>query len=116
MKPEVAAQTILSVGMVGLSGAAETRSGRDTRQPNRVLANAIARNNAEWWPGAGEVRLAAAQHERAEVETIFVDKTEVGEARGQRRPRDVDFTLDVLLESRDKRVDVLRDECGVRAD
>src|SRR5215831_21092604 len=103
MKPEVAAQTILSVGMVGLSGAAETRSGRDTRQQNRVLANAIARNNAEWWPGAGKVRLAAAKHERAEVETIFVDKTEIGEARRQGGPGDVDFTPDVLLQSASKR-------------
>src|SRR5215510_7570586 len=97
-------------------GGRATRSGWDTRQQNRVLANAIAGNNAEWWPGAGKIRLAAAKHERAEVETILVDKTEIGEARRQGGPRDVDFALDFLLQSASKRVDVLCDECGVRAD
>jgi len=48
-------------------------SGGDTGQPNRVLANAFAGNDAEWWPGAGKVRLAAAKHERAEVEPILVN-------------------------------------------
>src|SRR5262245_29444813 len=70
-------------------GGRTTRLGCDTRQPNRVLANAIAGNNAEWWPGAGKVGLTAAKHERAEVETIFVDKTEIGEARRHDGPRDV---------------------------
>src|SRR3977135_2619597 len=91
-------------------------SGWDTRQPNRVLANMIAGNDAETWAGASKVRLATAKHEGAKVETILVDKTEVGEARRQGGPRDVDLTLDVLLQFAHKRVDVLPDECGVRAD
>ena len=45
-------------------------------------------------------------------ETIFVDKTEIGEARRQGGPRHVDFALDALLQSANKRVDVLCDECG----
>src|SRR5262249_37330434 len=92
------------------------RSGWDTRQPNRVLANTIAGDNAEWWPWAGKVRLSAAKYERAEVQTIFVDKTEIGEAPRQGGPRDVDLTVDVLLQPANERVNVLRDECGVRAD
>ena len=56
------------------------RGGWDTRHANRVLADAIAGNDAEWWPGAGKVRLTAAKHERAEVETIFVDETESSSA------------------------------------
>jgi len=32
--------------------------------------------DAERWPGAGKVRFAAAKHERAEAETIFVNDTE----------------------------------------
>src|SRR6185437_3226275 len=91
-------------------------SGWDTRQPNRVLANTIAGDDLEGWPGAGKVRLAAAEYERAEVETILVDETEVGQTRCQGGPGDVDLTLDVLPQSAHKRVDALRDECGVWAD
>jgi hypothetical protein len=92
------------------------RSGRDTRHPNRVLANTIAGNDAERWPRAGKVRFAGAKHEGAEVETIFVDKTEFSQARRQDGARDVDLTVDVRLQSALKRIDVLADECGVRAD
>ena len=77
-----------------------TCSRRDTRQSNRVLANAIAGNDAEWWASAGKVRLAAAEHEWAEVEKILVDQTELDEAACQRRPRDVDIAFNVLLEAR----------------
>jgi hypothetical protein len=73
------------------------RLGRDERQPDRVLANGIGCDKAERRPGAGEVRLAAAKHERAEVEVIFVDKTEVGEAPREIRPGDVDVALDIRL-------------------
>src|SRR4051812_38833898 len=84
-------------------------SGWDARQPNRLLAKTIAGNDAERWPRAGKVRLSAAKHEGAEVELILVDKTEVGEARRQDGPRDVDLTLDLLLQFAHKRVDVVAD-------
>ena len=71
-------------------------SGRDTGQPNRVLANAIAGNKTEWWPGAGKVRLAAAKYEWAEVETILVDETEIGEAPRQGGPGDVTTTMSIF--------------------
>jgi hypothetical protein len=70
----------------------------------------------ERWPGAGDVRLALAKHERAEVETILVDQTEAGEARRQGGSRDVDLTRGVLLQTAHERVDLLPDACGVRAD
>jgi len=54
------------------------RSGRDVRQPDRVLANRIVSNQVKRRAGACEVRLAAAQDDWAEVEAILVDKTEVG--------------------------------------
>ena len=87
----------------------------DTRQPNRVLANTIAGNDAERWPDAGKVRLAAAKHEGAEVRRY-----------SSMRPRSVRLAARVgpatsispstsFFISR-KRVDVLPDECGVRAD
>ena len=49
--------------------------GRDEHEPSRVVSNGINGDKAERRPGAGEVRLAAAKHERAQVETIFVDET-----------------------------------------
>lgn len=73
------------------------RSGRDVRQPNRVLANGIGGDKAERRPDAGEVRLAAAKHERAEVETILVDKTELGETPRQIGPGNVDLAVDFPL-------------------
>src|SRR6185437_13420058 len=99
-----------------LRGSIKANSGWDTREPNRVLANPIAGNNAEWRPGAGKVWLAGAKHQRAEVETIFVDETEIAEAPCQCGSRHVDFTVDILLQSASKRGDVVRDECSVRAD
>src|SRR4051812_37434745 len=91
-------------------------SGWDTRKPNRLLAKVIIGNDAERWSSAGKVRLSGAKHERAEVEMILVDETEVGEARRQGGPRNVDLTHDVLLQLAHERVDVLPDECGVHAD
>src|SRR5262249_23741000 len=41
----------------------------------------IGGDKSEGRPGTGEVRLAATKHKRAEVETILVDETEVGEAQ-----------------------------------
>src|SRR5215208_2367930 len=93
-----------------------TCSGWDTRQPHRVLAHTIACDDAEGRPGAGEVRLAASEHEGAEVETILVDETEVGEARRQGGSRDVDLSFDVLLQPAHEGVEALPDECGVGAD
>src|SRR3954449_5763172 len=91
-------------------------SGWDTRKPNRLLAKVIIGNDAERWSSAGKVRLSGAKHEGAEVETILVDETEVGEARRQGGPRDVDLTFDLFLQSADKNLDVLADESRIRAD
>src|SRR5215475_11009812 len=53
------------------------RLSRNVRQPNHVLANSIAGHKAERRPGAGEEWLAAAKHNGAEVESIFINKTKV---------------------------------------
>jgi len=54
------------------------QSGRDVRQPNRVLANGIGGNKAERRPRAGKEWLAATKHDRVEVESILINKTKVG--------------------------------------
>jgi len=51
---------------------------RNISQPNRILANEIAGHKAERRPGAGEEWLAATKHDRAEVESILINKTKVG--------------------------------------
>jgi hypothetical protein len=53
------------------------------RQPNRVLANWIAGHKAERRPGAGEEWRAVTEHEGAEVESILINKTKVGQASRQ---------------------------------
>ena len=55
-----------------------TRLSRNIRQPDRVLANEIARHKAKRRPGAGEEWLAAAKYDGAEVESILINKTKVG--------------------------------------
>ena len=64
-------------------------SSRDVRQPDRILADGIGSDKSERWPGTGEIRLAATKHKRAEVETILVDETEVGEAPREFGPGDI---------------------------
>jgi hypothetical protein len=54
------------------------QSGRDVRQPNRVLANGIGGNKAERRPRAGKEWLAATKHDGVEVEPILINKTKVG--------------------------------------
>ena len=54
------------------------RLGRDVRQSNRVLANAVGGNKAERRPRAGEEWLAATKHDGVEVESILIDKTKIG--------------------------------------
>lgn len=44
-----------------------------------------------------------------EVETIFVDETEIGDAPGQGGTRDVYFTVDVRLQPAHERFDTVPD-------
>src|ERR1700685_2179609 len=88
---------------------------RYVRQPHRILADGIGGDQSEGRPGTGEVRLAAAKHKRAEVETILVDQTEVGEVPREFGPGDVDFALDFRLQLAHERFDVASHERSVRA-
>lgn len=47
-------------------------------QPNHVFANTIGGNKAELWPWAGKEWLAATKHNGVKVESILIDKTNVG--------------------------------------
>ena len=71
--PDASAQ---SVGRVA-------RLSWNVRQPNHVLANWIAGHKAERRPGAGEEWRAVTENEGAEVESILINKTKVGQASRQ---------------------------------
>ena len=52
--------------------------GGNVGQPDHVLADSIAGHETERRPRAGEEWLSATEYDGVEVESILVDKTEVG--------------------------------------
>jgi hypothetical protein len=90
------------------------QSDGDVYQPDRILANGFGCDQAEWWPGPGKVRLAAAKHKRAKVETILIDKSEVRETPRQIGPGNFDVALDFRLQSAHERFEFAFDKRGVR--
>ena len=67
----------------GRSGGRVARSGRNVRQPNQVIGDEIAGYEVKRRPGAGEERRATTKHDGAEVESILIDKTGLGQALRQ---------------------------------
>ena len=90
-----------------------TRSGRNVRQPNRILANSIAGYKAERRPGAGEEWLAVTKHDGVEVEPILIDKTKVGQASCQVRSADFNLPVEFSLQPKYQRLEVIFDKCSV---
>ena len=66
-----------------MSAGFPARSGWGIGQPDHVLDNQIVGHKAERRPGAGEEWLAATKHDGVEVESILIDKTNVGQASRQ---------------------------------
>src|SRR6202051_1485697 len=89
---------------------------RNVRQPDRVLANWIAGHKAERRPGAGEEWLAATKHEGAEVESILINKTKVGQASRQVWSANFDLPNALSLQPTYHRLDVILDKRGVGPD
>ncbi len=73
------------------TAARVARLGWDVSQPDSVLANRIVGHKAEGWPGPGEERRAMAEHERPEIESVFIDKTKAGQASRQLWSGNVDL-------------------------
>jgi hypothetical protein len=67
-------------------------------QSNHAVADEIAGHEAERLPWAGEERRAVTEHEGAEIESILINKTEVGQALRQAWPGDVNLPDDPSLE------------------
>ena len=66
-------------------------------------------------PGAGEEWLATTQHDGAEVESILIDETGIGQALRQDWAANVTLASQVSLQPAYHLLEVLRDKCGVGA-
>jgi hypothetical protein len=88
----------------------------NVRQPDRVLANWIAGHKAERRPGAGEEWRAVTEHEGAEVESILINKTKVGQASRRVWSGDVNLPDEPSLKLAQHGPDVILDERGVGTD
>src|SRR5690606_10241130 len=65
--------------------------------------------------GAGKVRIAVAEHDGVQVDTIFVDQAELGEGSRQVRPRDFDLPVALGLQLADRALEIFINERGVGA-
>src|SRR5580704_10671273 len=88
----------------------------NVRQPNHVLANEIAGDKAQRRPGAGEEWLAATKHHGAEVESILINKTKVGQASYQVWSGNINLPNELSLQPTYRRLDAILNERGVGAD
>ena len=91
-------------------------SSRNIGQPDHILANETAAHETERRPGPGEEWLAATKHDGVEVESIFIDETKVGQASREVWSGDVDLPSELALQPPYRRLDVILNKGGVRAD
>jgi hypothetical protein len=66
-------------------------------------------------PGTGEEWLATAKHDGAEVESILIDKTGLGQALRQDWPANLNLASQLSLQPAYHRLEVIRDKRGVGA-
>src|SRR5215470_16103379 len=85
-------------------------------QPNHVLANSIAAHKAERRSGSGKERRAAAKYDGAEVESILINKTQVGQASCQIWSSNINLPIKLSLQPTYHSLEVILDKCGVGAD
>jgi hypothetical protein len=53
---------------------------RNIGQPDHILANSIMSHQAERRSGAGEIGLAVTKHDGVQINSIFIDQAQFGEA------------------------------------
>src|SRR5690348_3960134 len=93
-----------------------SQSSGNVRQPDHVRDDQIARDKAEPRPGTREKWLAVTQHDGMDIEPILVNEAEVAQASRQLRPGNFDLAGELGLQPSYYRLDVIRDQRGVRAD
>ena len=85
---------------------------RNVRQPDHALVHLLAGFEAEWWAVSREERLAGAQHDWVQVDSILINETEVRQASREVRAGKVDPS-NLSLQSADCRLDVVGNKSGV---
>src|SRR6476660_9763362 len=91
------------------------RLSRNVRQSNHVLANSIAGHQAERRPRAGEEWRATTKHDGAEVESILIDKTGLGQALRQDWSGNLNLASQLGLQPAYHLLEVIRDKRRVGA-
>src|SRR5260370_19832728 len=91
------------------------RLSRNVRQPNHVIGDQIAGHQVERRPGAGEEWLATTKHDGAEVESILIDETGLGQALRQDWSANENLASLLSLQPAYHRLEVIRDKHGVGA-
>src|ERR1700728_1000424 len=92
------------------------RLSRHVCQPNHVLVNSIAGKKAERRSGAGEEWFAATKHDGAQVKSILINKTKVGQASCQVWSGNCNLPNEPRLQPTYHRLDVILDKRGVGSD
>src|SRR5690242_7819974 len=93
-----------------------SRSRGNVRQPDHVRDDQITGDKAEPRPGAREEWLAATEYDGMDVEPILVHEAKVTQASRQVRSSDFDFPGEFGLQFPYRRLDVIGEQRGVRAD
>jgi len=85
-------------------------------QSDHTLADEFVGRKAQMRPGPGKEWCPMAKHDRAKVELVFVNQTQIGQALRQTGSCHVDLSDVAVLEIAHERADVILDEGGIGAD
>src|SRR5579863_963674 len=86
------------------------------RQFDGLFADRVVRDELERRMGMRKIRFAPTQHERAKIETVFVDESEIAKGTGEFGPGNVDLAVGSRFQSAYERLDVVTHERSVGAD
>ena len=84
------------------------KSSRNVRQPDEVIGDQVACHEVQRRPRTSEVWLATAEHDRAKVHSILVDKPGFGQTVRKRRTTHENLAREVALEMAYSILEVIR--------
>lgn len=90
--------------------------GGHVSKADHVWADTVCRGEAEAGARAGEIGLAPAEDDGVEVDPVFVNETKLREAVGKLRTGDFHITIQPVFEVSHRGFQIIRNECGARAD
>ena len=98
-----------------IAGSRATSSRRNVDQPDHILANPVIGHEAEAWPRAGEIGRAMTKHDGMQVDSIFIDQAEFGQAVRQGRAGHFDLPVAPGLQLADRALEIIFNKPGVGA-